>query len=342
MSQTECRRVKPRRLYRLAVRHDVLCGSPTYSTPWVQASSGRTLVAREGHRRGRSMGYLMKLAWSFDPLLGLTIGAAGHAREISHETVPVTFVGSKGKFSKLDLSLRLGKDLEMLRQYHEGADVVEQVTPPLPQVYAVLPEDEPDVGKLTVNKQFIDDQLMQIAQGTGALLMEQAPEDLFAAADGETYTIHVRYADGSTDAWPYPQGTQLLVPPEGCDVEAGQVIAHVIPRRGASAVRRLTPATYHAAERSVVDTFVENIDGNVGYDLRLFDGPLPKSTRAFVHRDQPLQDACLCTPVHMIGRIGLISYNMLSNWFDQRVPERAARPVRRHDTALTSPLMGAA
>lgn len=337
---------KSRTLLRVAMRHDVNPGRPIAGNRWVEVAGGRgtcrSLIARNGWRYRRPTMFLCKLHWQFDPGKGLILGAALPAGPVGPDTVPVTFAGHDGIYPRLNRSLPLGHDLWLMSMLHEYGHSIEQTTPPLPGVYVVLP-DGGEINSLELNNALITDALMRVARNEDALQLERAPETMFASGDQDTHTVHVRYNDGAADTWVFPPGTRIKVPARGCEVAQDQIIAHVVPREGWRGLQAMTPEAMLAARCDIVDQFTcHDVLGQRGYDLRLFNGPLPIGTR--VHLDTHAECEFLfdCSPTRLVGHIGMIHYNFLSNWYDRRIPVRRDTPRPTTRRPLTSPLMGAA
>ncbi|MBI1370445.1 MAG: hypothetical protein GC162_17555 [Planctomycetes bacterium] len=337
---------RARTLLRVALQHTAAPNpgsrSQTALDRWVDVRDGRTLVARSGQRYGRPTTFLSKLNWQFDPQFGLAIGAADFAGRVRSSTVPVTFAGHDGIYSRLDRSRPLGQALWLMSMLHEHGESFERMTPPLPSIYAVPPEGT-DVRSIKLNESLITDALMRVARGEDSLMLERAPEAMFAAGDPESRSIQVRYSGGQTDTWVFPAGTKIKVPRLGCEVDKGRVIAHVVPREGWRGIGSMTPQAKQAARLDIVDQFTHHdVNGAIGYDLRLFNGPLPEGTKACLDTQSESEFLFDASPYRLVGHVGMIHFNFLSNYYDRRVPVMRRQGAPRQHSTLTSPLIGAA
>lgn len=342
-ASSDCRH-KQRTLMRVALRHEMTPEASQDSRHWIRLGEGqgRTLVARNGQRYGRPTMFLSKLSWQFDLENGLMIGAVSPSKSVGPDTVPVTFAGHDGLYPRLNRAYPLGQNLWLMSMLHEHGQSVEYITPPLPEVYVLLPGGS-DIISLELNHELITDALMRVARDEEALELECAPETMFAAGDASTCSIHVRYANGAIDTWNFPAGTQIKVPVYGCEVAKGRVIAHVVPRQGWRGLQSMTPEAKQAARADIIDRYTcHDVLGQSGYDLRLLQGPLPLGTTAYIDNRSKCEFLFDSSPIRLLGRVGMIQYNFLSNWYDRRLPVRRVISGSRNHRPLTSPLMGVA
>ena len=141
----------------------------------------------------------------------------------------------------------------------------------------------------------------------------------------------------------FPAGTQIKVPTRGCEVDKDQVIAHVVPRQGWRGLQAMTPEARQAARADVIDRYTcHDVLGHWGYDLRLFQDSLPEDTQIYLDTQAECEFLFDNSPRSLVGRVGMIHYNFLSNWYDRRLPVPRSKTPCKTSRPLTSPLMGAA